>query len=93
MLFDLVKRALPTSRFVVVFGDTGMEFPDTYALVDKVEAQCKEEGIQFYRAVSHLRPEESWRLFGPPSRVLRWCCSVHKAAHATSNTRGCLMKD
>lgn len=87
VLLDLVKRALPASQFVVVFGDTGMEFPDTYALVAKVEAQCREEGIAFYRAFSHLKPEESWRLFGPPSRVLRWCCSVHKAAPQTMKLR------
>ncbi len=83
VLLDLVKRALPKSGFVVVFGDTGMEFPDTYDAVDKVEAQCRSEKIEFYRAASHIKPAESWRLFGPPSRVLRWCCSVHKSAPQT----------
>lgn len=80
VLLDLVKKALPKSSFVVVFGDTGMEFPDTYDVVDEVEKQCRTEGIEFYRAESHLKPEESWRLFGPPSRILRWCCFVHKSA-------------
>ena len=41
VLLDLVKKALPKGSFVVVFGDTGMEFPDTYYLVDAVEAECK----------------------------------------------------
>ena len=80
VLLDLVKKALPQGSFVVVFGDTGMEFPDTYALVDHVEEQCRTEGIPFYRAASHFTPTESWQLFGPPSRTLRWCCSVHKSA-------------
>lgn len=93
VLLDLVKRALPASRFVVIFGDTGMEFPDTYTLVDKVEAKCQEEGIAFYRAKSHLKPEESWKLFGPPSRVLRWCCSVHKSAPQTRLLREIFQKD
>ena len=79
VLLDLVKKALPQGSFVVVFGDTGMEFPDTYALVDHVEEQCRTEGIPFYRAASHFTPTESWQLFGPPSRTLRWCCSVHKS--------------
>jgi phosphoadenosine phosphosulfate reductase len=87
VLLNLVKKALPKSGFVVVFGDTGMEFPDTYDTVDKVEAQCKRDGVEFYRAASHLKPEESWRLFGPPSRVLRWCCSVHKSAPQTLKLR------
>ena len=64
-----------------------MEFPDTYQLVDQVEKECEAQEIQFYRAESHLEPEESWRIFGPPSRVLRWCCSVHKAAPQTLKIR------
>lgn len=93
VLLDLVKKALPPGSFVVVFGDTGMEFPDTYDIVDKVEAQCKAEGINFYRAASHLKPEESWKMFGPPSSVLRWCCSVHKSAPQTLKLREILNKD
>lgn len=93
VLLDLVKKALPRSSFIVVFGDTKMEFPDTYELVDKVEARCKEDGINFYRAASHLEPEESWRLFGPPSKVLRWCCSVHKAAPQTLKIREVIGKN
>ena len=87
VLLELVKKALPRNAFMVVFGDTKMEFPDTYKLVDIVEKQCKEDGIAFYRAASHLDPEESWRLFGPPSRTIRWCCTVHKAAPQTLKIR------
>lgn len=79
VLLDLVKKALPKDEFVVVFGDTQMEFPDTYDVVDKIEAQCKAEGIRFYRAKSHMGVRESWQKFGPPSRILRWCCYVHKS--------------
>lgn len=93
VLLELVKKALPRSSYMVVFGDTKMEFPDTYELVDIVEKQCKEEGINFYRAASHFEPEESWRLFGPPSRVLRWCCTVHKAAPQTLKIREVLRKN
>lgn len=92
VLLDLVKHALPKSAFIVVFGDTRMEFPDTYQIVDLVEKQCKDEGIEFYRAASHILPEESWKIFGPPSTVLRWCCSVHKAAPQTLKIREILGK-
>lgn len=87
VLFDLCKKALPKDSFVVVFGDTMMEFPDTYDLVDAVESECKREGIVFLRASSHFKPTESWVLFGPPSRSLRWCCSVHKSAPQTLKIR------
>ena len=93
VLLELVKKALPKSGFVVVFGDTGMEFPDTYDVIDKIEEQCYTDEIEFYRAASHFKPEESWRRFGPPSRVLRWCCSVHKSAPQTLKLREVLGKN
>ena len=75
---DLVQRALPHNRFKVLFGDTGMEFPDTYRAVEVVERECRNEKIDFLRAKSHLEPEYTWNQFGPPSQTMRWCCSVHK---------------
>ena len=92
VLLDLVKHALPKASFIVVFGDTHMEFPDTYKIVDEVEKQCAAEKIEFYRAASKMLPEETWKLFGPPSTVLRWCCSVHKAAPQTLKIREILGK-
>ena len=76
----------------MVFGDTGMEFPDTYEAVERVKAQSESEGIAFYTAKSRFAPQESWRLFGPPSQVLRWCCSVHKSAPQTLKLREILGK-
>ena len=78
--FDLVQRALPHNQFKVLFGDTGMEFPDTYETVEKIKAQCSFAKIDFIVAKSHFSPDESWRLFGPPATVNRWCCSVHKTS-------------
>ena len=75
---DIVQRALPHDSFVVIFGDTGMEFPDTYKSVEIAKAKCKKEGIRFYVAKSHLKPIDSWKKFGPPAATIRWCCSVHK---------------
>ena len=91
-LLELVSRALPHTAFMVVFGDTGMEFPDTYNVVNEVEKRCKAENIAFYRAESRFKPEETWRLFGPPSRILRWCCTVHKSVPQTLKIREVLGK-
>lgn len=77
---DLVQRALPHNSFVVIFGNTGMEFPDTYKAVYKAKERCESLGIKFYIASFTRSPEESWRIFGPPSQTIRWCCSVHKTA-------------
>lgn len=78
--FDIVRRSLPHNDFKVLFGDTGMEFPDTYKLVDEIEKICADEDIELLRSKSHLNPIDSWKEFGPPSTVTRWCCSVHKTA-------------
>lgn len=75
---DLVQRALPHNKFKVLFGDTGMEFPDTYESVKTIARQCEEKEIEFLWAKSELKPADSWRLFGPPAVTNRWCCSVHK---------------
>ncbi len=87
VLLDLVKKALPVGSFVVIFGDTGMEFPDTYKVVEQTRAECEKDGTPFYIARSHFEPKESWKLFGPPARVLRWCCSVHKSTPQTLKMR------
>ncbi len=77
---DLVQRALPHNQFKVMFGDTGMEFPDTYKTVDAIQLLCKEQDIEFITARSHYSPDYTWSQFGPPATVHRWCCSVHKTS-------------
>lgn len=77
---DLVQRALPHNKFKVLFGDTGMEFPDTYKIVEEIEQHCKDAKIEFLRAKSDFDPKVTWREFGPPAQTMRWCCSVHKTA-------------
>lgn len=87
VLLDLTKKALPKGSFVVIFGDTGMEFPDTYEAVAFTKKQCEMDGTPFFIAKSHFLPLDSWKLFGPPARVLRWCCSVHKSTPQTIKMR------
>lgn len=77
---DLVQRALPHNEFKVLFGDTGMEFPDTYAVVEQVKEFCAMERIDFLESKSDLSPIDTWNIFGPPAQTMRWCCSVHKTA-------------
>jgi phosphoadenosine phosphosulfate reductase len=77
---DIVQRALPHNKFKVLFGDTGMEFPDTYDVVNKIKDFCENEEIEFLTSKSDLEPEFTWKKFGPPAQTMRWCCSVHKTA-------------
>lgn len=78
VVLDLVQRALPPDAFVVVFGDTTMEISATYEAVENSRAHWPQ--LTFLTARSRIPASESWKLFGPPSRLQRWCCSVHKSA-------------
>ena len=89
---DLVQRALPYNCFKVLFGDTGMEFPDTYETVEKIKQICAEEKIEFLQAKSKLKPENTWQIFGPPAVTIRWCCSVHKTTPQIMQLREVLQK-
>lgn len=89
---DLVQRALPHNCFKVLFGDTGMEFPDTYETIEKIKQICAEEKIEFLQAKSKLKPENTWQIFGPPAVTIRWCCSVHKTTPQIMQLREVLQK-
>lgn len=78
-LLDLCHRVLPLS-VPVVFSDTDMELPDTYAMWKQIQSRYPDR--PFHRARATTPALENWHQFGPPSQTLRWCCSVHKSAPA-----------
>lgn len=81
LLLDLCHRVLPLT-VPVVFSDTDMELSDTYDVWEKVRNNEKYQERPFISVKAKRSALENWQLFGPPSRVLRWCCSVHKSAPA-----------
>ena len=78
-LLDICHRVLPLS-VPVVFSDTDMELPDTYKVLEEVKACYPER--EFIIAKAETSSLENWRMFAPPSRTIRWCCSVHKSTPA-----------
>ena len=78
VLLDLVQRALKPEDFVVVFNDTTMEITPTYKAVEAVRERYPH--LSFFTSRGSMDARETWRLMGPPSRIHRWCCSVHKSA-------------
>jgi phosphoadenosine phosphosulfate reductase len=79
VLLDLCHKVLPLD-IPVVFSDTDMELPDTYHVWEKIQS-CYEDR-SFLKVSARTPALENWRLFGPPSQALRWCCSVHKSTPA-----------
>lgn len=79
VLLDLCHKVLPL-EVPVIFSDTDMELPDTYRVWEEI--QNRYDGRPFLKVSAKTRALENWRLFGPPSRSIRWCCSVHKSSPA-----------
>jgi phosphoadenosine phosphosulfate reductase len=70
VVLDIVSRVIPPDEYIVVFTDTDMELPSTYEVVEKTRAYYQRlyPELRFEVAKGRLSSEESWRIFGPPSR-------------------------
>jgi 3'-phosphoadenosine 5'-phosphosulfate sulfotransferase (PAPS reductase)/FAD synthetase/ferredoxin len=90
---DIVQRAIPHNDFIVLFGDTQMESPDTYNQVSIIKKRCNQLGIEFYTAKHDKTPEETWLSFGPPGNMIRWCCTVHKTVPQMKKLREIVRKN
>lgn len=79
---DLVLRALNTAQIAHIFGDTTLEFPETLAYIQRFR---KEHPKTLIMTAENKEKDfmELCRLVGPPSRVMRWCCTVFKTGAIT----------
>ena len=75
VLIDIAARVRVDFRVFIL--DTDFLFPETYALIERVE---KRYGIQVERLKSALTPEDQERLHGPAlwSRNPDSCCNMRK---------------
>ena len=71
---ELIKQ----ENFAIGFSDTDMENPDVYKTIEVFQPLFEERGYTFIRAKADKSAAENWMHFGPPSRLKRWCCTVHK---------------
>ena len=74
---DLVLRALGTQQILHIYGDTTLEFPET----TKYVARFKKEHPKTPMVTSKNKDKDFMELceqLGPPSRVMRWCCTIFK---------------
>ncbi len=81
---DLVTRTIGdgNKKVLHIFGDTTLEFPSTYAYVERYKKEHPKIPV-----VSSRNKEKDFgelcRLVGPPSRVMRWCCTIFKTGAIT----------
>jgi phosphoadenosine phosphosulfate reductase len=71
--FLVVTKAL--GKTPLLFADTGMEFPETYANIDTV---TQHYGIDVVKTDGQTRFWEIFDRQGPPAVNARWCCKTCK---------------
>lgn len=91
----LVRLALG-SKILHIFGDTTIEYPDTYKFIEGFKKN--NPTVPFLTAKPSRDFFELAKEIGPPSRILRWCCTTQKTAPignlmASLNGKGVLTFD
>ncbi|MCC6602818.1 MAG: phosphoadenosine phosphosulfate reductase family protein [Anaerolineae bacterium] len=74
---DVVRRGLGQSDILHIFGDTTLEDEHTYEYVRRFQEE--NPLIPFFNAKAEHNFHELVDEMGPPSRVMRWCCTIFKA--------------
>ncbi len=89
----IVNRALGTNKVLHVFGDTTLEFPYTLEYKKRFNRNEESSGVRILTAKNREKNfEELCEVVGPPSRVMRWCCTVFKTG-AIQKTIASAFKD
>jgi phosphoadenosine phosphosulfate reductase len=73
---DLVRRAYANQSVLHIFGDTTLELPDTQEYVARFKKFHNK--TPFLESRSHHNFRDLCEQIGPPSRVMRWCCTIFK---------------
>lgn len=74
---ELVMRALGTQEILHLYGDTTLEFPESQEYVKRFRKEHPKTLVDTAKN-KDKNFEELCEQLGPPSRVMRWCCTVFK---------------
>lgn len=78
----LVMRALNTQRIIHIYGDTTLEYPTSVKLIDDFRKAYPNTPVLVAKNIDQDF-QNLCEVVGPPSRVLRWCCTVFKTGAIT----------
>lgn len=79
---DLVMKALDTEKIIHIYGDTTLEYPESGLYLKEFK---KIHPFTPVLIAKNLDQDFSnlCEVVGPPSRVMRWCCTVFKTGAIT----------
>lgn len=73
----LVMQALSNPSIIHIFGDTTLEFPETYKYIYRFRSKHNRTPF-FIERNDASNFMDLCKKIGPPSRVKSWCCSIFK---------------
>lgn len=79
---DIVIKALSNPSLVHIFGDTTLEFPMTMEYATRYRKEHPEAIFQMAKNREQVFLDVCEDI-GPPSRMMRWCCSMFKTGPIT----------
>ena len=79
---DLVMRALETESIVHMYGDTTLEYPTSAEYIRQFKNEHKKTPILIAKN-NDQDFDNLCEVIGPPSRVMRWCCTIFKTGAIT----------
>lgn len=74
---ELVMRALGSQQILHLYGDTTLEFPQSAEYVKRFKKEHPKTLIVTSKN-KEKNFDELCKQLGPPSRVMRWCCTIFK---------------
>ncbi len=83
----LVMRALNNQRIIHIYGDTTLEYPTSSDLIAEFRNRYPTTPVVVAKNIDQDFQNLS-EIVGPPSRVLRWCCTVFKTGAITKKIEG-----
>ena len=79
---SLVLRALNTDKVIHIYGDTTLEYPESEKYIKTFRKYFPQTPMLVARN-NEQQFTDLCTVVGPPSRVLRWCCTVFKTGAIT----------
>ena len=79
---DLVMNALNNDKIIHIYGDTTLEYPETKDYLNEFKKKHPTTPILIAKNKDQ-NFNELCKVIGPPSRVMRWCCTIFKTGAIT----------
>lgn len=79
---DIVMKALGREDIIHVYGDTTLEYPTTAIYLERFRKQHSKTPILVAKN-KEQDFNELCKVIGPPSRMMRWCCTIFKTGAIT----------